>query len=66
MSTVSRATGRPSWQRHEVRGLVAGVAEHHPLVAGTLGVELVLAAGAGPYLERLVDALADVGRLLVQ
>ena len=46
-------------------GLVAGVAEHHPLVAGALGVEQVLAALARPHLLRGVDALADVGALLV-
>ena len=36
-------------RRHELRRLVAGVAEHHALVAGAARV----------------DALADVGRLLV-
>ena len=55
--------GQPDRHRHEVVGLVAGVAEHHALVAGALGVEDVLAAGAGPHLEGGVDALGDVGRL---
>ena len=37
---------QPDRQRHQVVGLVARVAEHHPLVAGALGVEDVLAARA--------------------
>ena len=41
-------------QRHQLRRLVAGVAEHHPLVARAL-----LLAGAG------VDAHGDLGRLLL-
>ena len=53
-------------QRHEHVGLVAGVAEHHPLVAGALLVELVVLAGtAGAHLFGVVDPLGDVGRLLV-
>ena len=63
---LRQPVGQPDGERHQVGRLVAGVAEHHPLVAGTLGVQLVLAAGARPDLERLVDALADVGRLLVE
>ena len=43
-------------QRHELRRLVAGVAEHQALVAGALVQRIVL---------RLVYALLDVGRLLV-
>ena len=31
-------------QRHEHVGLVAGEAEHHPLVAGTLAIQLVVPA----------------------
>ena len=49
----------------QVRRLVAGVAEHHPLVAGTLGVDLVLAALAAAQLLAGVDALGDVRALLV-
>ena len=53
----------PDRHRHEVVGVVARVAEHHPLVAGT---DLVVqVAGAGLQLARLVDAHRDVGRLLV-
>ena len=40
---VGQPVGEPDRQRHEVVGLVAGVAEHHPLVAGALAVEEVLA-----------------------
>ena len=53
----------PDRHRHEVIGLVAGVAEHHPLVARADLVVVVTVAAA--QLERLVDALGDVGRLLV-
>ncbi len=35
------AVGQVDRQRHEHIGLAAGVAEHHSLVAGTLGLELV-------------------------
>jgi hypothetical protein len=42
-------------RRHQVRGLVAGEAEHDALVAGAF----ILVAG-------LIDALGDVGRLAVQ
>ena len=63
---LGHAVGQPDRQRHEVGRLVAGVAEHHPLVAGALGVERVLAAGTGAELEGLVDALGDVGRLRVE
>ena len=63
---LGEAVGQPDRQRHEVRRLVAGVAEHHPLVAGALGVEHVLAALAAAQLEGGVDALRDVGRLRVE
>ena len=49
-------------QRHQLGGVVAGVAEHQALVAGALLVERVDAAGAA--LERRVDALGDVRALL--
>ena len=41
---LGEAVRHPDGKRHQVGRLVARVAEHHPLVAGTLGVELVLAA----------------------
>ena len=44
--------------------LVAGEAEHHPLVAGTLGVELVTRHAVAELLAP-VDALGDVRALLV-
>ncbi len=63
---LGHAVGQVDRQRHEHVGLVAGVAEHHPLVAGALLVELVVLAGtAGAHLLGVVDALGDVGRLLV-
>ena len=63
---LGQAVRQPDRQRHEVVGLVAGVAEHHPLVAGALGVEHVLAATCPVRTSSdCVDALGDVGRLLV-
>ncbi len=62
---VREAVRQPDRQRHEVVGLVARVAEHHPLVTGALAVEEVLAGGADAGLEGGVDALRDVGRLRV-
>src|SRR4029079_15290746 len=46
------------------RGHAAGVAEHHPLVACALVVEVITGVVL-PFLERLVDADRDVGRLLL-
>ena len=63
---LREAVRQPDRQRHEVRRLVAGVPEHHPLVAGTLGVQHVLATLAGAQLESRVHALGDVGRLCVE
>ena len=69
LADLGQAPGQPvgqgDRQRHQLRGLVGGVAEHHPLVAGPGQIELVVAAGAGAGLKRLVDALGDVRRLLV-
>ena len=45
-------------------GLVRGVPEHHPLVARAEQIERI--AFAALRLVRLVDALRDVGRLLVE
>ena len=47
--------GKGQRERHEFVGLVAGVAEHHALVAGTL-----------LFPHSPVDALCDVGALFVQ
>ena len=52
-------------KRHQLLGLVAGVAEHHPLVAGAGDVELVLVGGVVARLICRVDALGDVGGLFV-
>ena len=49
---------------HEGLGLVGGITEHHALVAGTDQVDRV-GGSAGLGLEGLVDALGDIGRLLV-
>ena len=63
---LSEPVREPDRKRHQVRRLVAGVPEHHPLVAGALSVQLVLAPAPGPHLGREVHALGDVGRLLVE
>ncbi len=61
--------GQPHRQRHEVLGLGAGVAEHHPLVAGALGVEGVLARHAGARSSRAVSTpwamSGDCGSMVV-
>ena len=49
---------------HEGLGLVGGIAKHHALVAGADQVDRV-GGGAGLGLKRLVDALGDIGGLLV-
>ena len=51
--------------RHQRLGLRGRVAEHHSLVAGTFAVESVVGV-PDPGLDALVDALGDVGRLLVE
>ena len=53
-------------QRHQLARLVRRVAEHHPLVAGADAVERVVVARVVLHLVRRVDALRDVGRLLVE
>ena len=52
-------------QRHQLLGLVGGVAEHHPLVARAGDVELVVVGRVVARLVGRVDALGDVRRLLV-
>ena len=49
---------------NEGLGLVGGISEHHALVAGTDQVDRV-GGRAGLGLKRLVDALGDIGGLLV-
>ncbi len=55
---TAEAVGEHDRRRHQLGGLVAGVAEHQPLVAGALLGGLLADRLAG------VDALSDVGRLL--
>ena len=62
---LAQPVGEDDRERHQLGRLVARVAEHEALVAGALevvGVGLLVPAG----LERVVDALGDVGRLLVE
>ena len=55
--------GERDGQRHLLGGFVAGVAEHHALVAGAgLGGGI---GGALLDLDRIVDTECDVGRLLI-
>ena len=60
---LGQPVGDRDRQRHQLRGVVAGVAEHQPLVAGALPVERVDRVVV-PLLVGVVDALRDVGRLL--
>ncbi|EON23632.1 hypothetical protein CF8_2290 [Nocardioides sp. CF8] len=59
---LGEALGDHDRQRHQLGGVVAGVAEHQALVAGTALVEVVLGR-ADARLVALVDAGGDVGRL---
>ena len=63
---LGELVGEHDRERHQLRGLVARVAEHQPLVAGPDVVERIVVAGVVLNLERVVDALGDVGRLLVE
>ena len=54
--------GQGDRQRHQLGGLAAGEPEHHPLVAGA---ELEGRSRVVANLERGVDALGDVRRLLL-
>ncbi len=63
---LGHAVRKVDRQRHEHIGLVAGVAEHHALVACALRVELVLLGLTRSDLFRGRDALRDVGRLLIE
>lgn len=60
---LGQTMGEVDGHGHELRGLVAGKAEHHALITGTENVELVGAV----FLElgARVDALGDIGALLV-
>jgi hypothetical protein len=55
--------GQRDRQRHEFRRLAAREAEHHALVTGPVGVQLVVGQRS---VEGMVDALRDVRRLLVE
>ncbi len=63
---LRETVGQPDRQRHQVGRLVAGVAEHHSLVPGALGVERVLTAQARAEFVGLVHALGDVWRLRIE
>ncbi len=63
--TPCQAMRQPDRERHEIGGLVAGVAENHALVARSLGVEHVLTGDTCAHLERSRHSLVDVRRLLV-
>ena len=61
---MGEPVGERDRQRHQLLSLGGGVAEHHPLVAGTGLVGVVVGALLAGLLGG-VDALGDVGRLLV-
>jgi hypothetical protein len=54
--------GQGDGQRHQLRGLVAGVAEHHALIAGAVLELRILAVFV---FQGLVHAQGDVAGLLV-
>src|SRR5690606_30609577 len=58
--SLRQGVGQRDRQRHQLRGLVVGVAEHEALVACALPVELVEDLFL-PGLVGVVDALGDVG-----
>ena len=58
--------GQPNGHRHEVVVVVAGVAEHHSLVAGAQCIELIFSARTRTVLVADVDASGDVGTLLAE
>jgi hypothetical protein len=63
---LRQPVGELDRHRHQRLGLVGRVAEHHPLVAGSGLQQFVVGGRAGTGLVRGVDALGDVGRLLVE
>ena len=63
---VRQVVGEGDGERHEVGGLVAGEANHHALVAGAEGVDLVMRLAGVAVLESRRHAAANVRRLLVQ
>jgi hypothetical protein len=62
---LGELVGERDRQRHELVGLAGGVAEHHALVAGACDVDCIVVGGVVARLVGGVDALRDVGRLLV-
>ena len=62
---AAQLVGQHDGQGHQFGRLVAGKADHHALVAGAGGLDLVLAHLATLGLQRLVDAQGDVGALLL-
>ena len=61
---VGEPVREPDRHRHEVVGLVARVAEHHPLVAGA-DLVVVVAGAVARCSTALSTPMRDVGRLLV-
>ena len=61
--TAGQPLGQRDGQRHQLGGLVAGVAEHHALVPSPVVQAVVLGALLG--LQTLVHAHGDVGGLLI-
>jgi len=63
------ATGQPVCQRdrqgHQLRCLVAGKSEHHPLISGTDRLDLLFGHPPFPFFQRCVHPHRDVGGLFV-
>ena len=62
--TLRQTMSQMDGQGHEGRGVVAGVAEHEPLVSGTLQVERIDVRVVPTGLKGLVDPRRDVRGLL--
>lgn len=61
-----QTVGRGDGQRHQLRGLVGGVAEHQALVSGTglVDVLVLVVGGTAADLVGRVDTVTDLLRLL--
>jgi hypothetical protein len=68
LTHVRQLLGHPVGERdgewHQLGGLVAGKADHHPLVAGAY-IKFAVALTLAPDLQGNVDATSDVRRLLL-
>jgi len=62
---ASQFVSKRNRSRHQLRGLVARITYHHPLVAGAYPVYFLVAHFGLPHFEGPVNAPRYIGRLLV-